>query len=126
MGVPHSTRIARISSTFVITKMTLVWKQSGTSSPPLVARPGDGAAGTLKRSASRASLQRPYADQIIAPHQLYDYACSTIIGMNFDFATLQEHKDEELLLKEDLLQPGQFLARRSYTAFDHCLLIWWK
>lgn len=33
---------------------------------------GDGAAGTLKWSATRSSLQRPCAEQIITPRQLYD------------------------------------------------------
>ena len=36
---------------------------------------GDGAAGTLKRLATKSSLQRPYTEQIITPRQLYNFAC---------------------------------------------------
>ena len=28
--------------------------------------------------AARASLQRPYNDQLMTPHQLFDWACSNI------------------------------------------------
>ena len=43
---------------------------------------GDGAAGTLKQLAAfKSSLQCPYAEQITAPKQLFDYACLTIQGI---------------------------------------------
>ena len=61
---------------------------------------GDGAAGTLKQLATKSSLQRPYTEQIITPRQLHDFACSTIKGMNFAFATIEEHRNEELLLRD--------------------------
>ena len=38
----------------------------------------DGLGGTIKRLAARASLQRPYNDQLMTPRQLFDWACSNI------------------------------------------------
>lgn len=34
----------------------------------------DGLGGMVKRLAARASLQRPYNDQLMTPHQLFDWA----------------------------------------------------
>ena len=38
----------------------------------------DGLGGTVKRLAARASLQRPYYDQLMTPSQLFDWACTSI------------------------------------------------
>ena len=61
------------------------FQQSGTSSQGKTAC--DGVSGTLKRIVSRASLQRPYDNQIITPQQLYEFACKEIKGMHFCFTT---------------------------------------
>jgi hypothetical protein len=45
----------------------------------------DGVGGTLKRLAAKASLQQPYNDQIMALHQLYEWAQSSIHSLNFNF-----------------------------------------
>jgi hypothetical protein len=42
---------------------------------------------TLKRLAAKASLQQPHDDQIMTPHQLYEWAQSSIHNLNFDFVT---------------------------------------
>jgi hypothetical protein len=47
----------------------------------------DGVGGTLKRLTAKASLQRPYNDQIGTPHQLYEWAQSSIHNLIFDFVT---------------------------------------
>jgi hypothetical protein len=47
----------------------------------------DGVGGTQKRLAAKASLQQPYNDQIMTPHQLYEWAQSSIHNLNFDFVT---------------------------------------
>ena len=61
-----------------------------------------GVAGTLKRLASKSSLQRPYDNQITIPQQLYDFACKEISGMKFCFTTTctSQHSEEETLLKD--------------------------
>eukprot|EP00731_Ephydatia_muelleri_P027627 Em0019g500a len=63
---------------------------------------GDGAGGTLKRTATKASLQRPYEGQILTARQLYDFAVAHIKGIQFGYATLEEHVQEAELLKERL------------------------
>jgi hypothetical protein len=52
----------------------------------------DGVGGTVKRLAARASLQRPYRDQISTPRQLYEFGCAEIQTVNFHFATLEDHE----------------------------------
>jgi hypothetical protein len=47
----------------------------------------DGVGGTLKMLAAKASLQRPYNEQIMTYHQLYEWAQSSIYNLNFDFVT---------------------------------------
>jgi hypothetical protein len=58
----------------------------------------DGVCGTLKMLAAKASLQRPYNDEIMTPDQLYEWAQSSILNFNFDFVTENEYKEEEGLL----------------------------
>ena len=60
----------------------------------------DGVGGTVKRLAARASLQRPYADQIMTPEQLYVFAKDNVEGINFKYATMEDHENEELKLTE--------------------------
>ena len=49
--------------------------------------PCDGVGGTVKRLAARASLQRPYKDQIWTPHQLFEFGCTAIPTVNFHVTT---------------------------------------
>eukprot|EP00731_Ephydatia_muelleri_P038605 Em0825g2a len=60
---------------------------------------GDGAGGTLKRLVTKASLQRPYENQVVNARQLYHFAVTKIKGMHFGFATLDEHDQEAKLLE---------------------------
>jgi len=61
--------------------------------------PCDGVGGTVKRLAARASLQRPYNDQILTPRQLFEFGCSEIPTVNFHYVTVEEHEHESELLK---------------------------
>ena len=80
--------------------------------PPHIAKKADnGTAGPLKGLATKWGLQCTYAEQIIS-RQLFDYECSTIQGINFDFATVKEDKDEELLYNR-LLHAEQFQQQAS-------------
>ena len=60
----------------------------------------DGIGGTVKRTAAKASLQRPIHDQILTPIQLYRFVSSEIKGIHFDFATSADHEKEERFLTE--------------------------
>ncbi|CAH0550960.1 unnamed protein product [Brassicogethes aeneus] len=56
--------------------------------------PSDGLGGTLKRNASRASLQRPEDKQIKTPKDLFDWATSKENKMNFAFVSTDDIKSE--------------------------------
>lgn len=59
----------------------------------------DGLGGTVKRLAAKASLQRPYDQQILTPKQLYDFAVTNIRSIDFEYCTLEDYQEtEELLL----------------------------
>ena len=53
--------------------------------------PCDGVGGTVKRLAARASLQRPYNDQILIPHQLFEFGQTEIKAINFYYVTVEQH-----------------------------------
>ena len=64
--------------------------------------PCDGIGGTLKRLATRASLQRPLNDQIQTPRQLYDWAKDNLCGITSIFCSKEEIHKHELKLKPRL------------------------
>ena len=47
--------------------------------------PSDGLGRAVKRMAARASLQRPIADQITTPLELYEWTKAAIKNIDFDF-----------------------------------------
>ena len=49
-----------------------------------------GWAETVKRLAAKASLQRPYEDQILKPYQLYLWAKENIQGITFAYVDAAE------------------------------------
>ena len=57
----------------------------------------DGVGGTVKRLAARASLQRPYSEQIMTPRQLFD---TSITSIHFGYCSLSEYEAEEKNLAE--------------------------
>ena len=61
--------------------------------------PCDGVGGTVKRLAARTSLQRPYNEQIMTPHQLFEFAVSEIPSVKFYYATIDEYSQEASFLK---------------------------
>ncbi|KAL5508956.1 hypothetical protein EMCRGX_G004228, partial [Ephydatia muelleri] len=78
----------------------------------------DGIGGTVKRTAAKASLQRPKEDQILTPAQLYQFVSSEIKGMHFSFATLNEHEEEARLLSERYKHSRTVPGTRS----QHCVV----
>ena len=64
---------------------------------------GDGLAGSAKALARRASLQRPYDNQILTPKAFFDFVVEKIPKITFSFTTNSEYKEECELLKERLL-----------------------
>ena len=60
----------------------------------------DGLGGTVKRLAAKASLQRPYEDQILTSFQLFTWCKSNIKSTEFFFFTGEEHTKEGKLLEK--------------------------
>ena len=60
----------------------------------------DGLGGTVKRLATKASLQRPYEDQIMTPLQLHQWASKSIPGVIFEYCTLEEYESEKTKLEK--------------------------
>ena len=60
----------------------------------------DGVAGTLKRLATKASLQHPDGNQILNAKQLFDFAVREIKGISFCYVTSNEHREEADLLRD--------------------------
>jgi len=62
--------------------------------------PCDGVGGTVKRLAARASLQRPYENQILTPRQLFEFGCASIPAVNFHFTSIEDHERESTILEK--------------------------
>lgn len=60
----------------------------------------DGVGGTVKRLAARASLQKPYEDQIMTPQQLFKWADANITSVVFEYCTTEEHDAHAKVLEE--------------------------
>ena len=67
----------------------------------------DGAAGTLKRLATKASLQHANENQILNSRQLYEFAIKEIGGMSFGYVTNKDHEEEAKLLQARFLMSKQ-------------------
>ena len=61
--------------------------------------PSDGIGGTIKREATKASLQRPYQDQILSPLQLFTFVQSSLPGIKAEFVTAADWNMEEQFLR---------------------------
>ena len=55
----------------------------------------DGLGGTVKRLATKPSLQRPYKDQIMTLFHLYEWASSNILCVFFDYSSVEEYKNKK-------------------------------
>lgn len=78
----------------------------------------DGLGGTLKRLATRISLQRPYKDQLTTPLQLYKWAEENISNMNFNFVSCKEYEMEEKLLTAEYIPIQQIPSTQKV----HCVI----
>lgn len=60
----------------------------------------DGLGGTIKRLAARASLQRPYSDQIMTAKQLFEWASTNIPGIKCAYVSNSEYIEIEDKMNE--------------------------
>ena len=77
----------------------------------------DGVAGTIRRLATKASLQRPNKSQIMNTKQLYEFAMKEIAGMCFCYVTNEEYKEEAQLLQERLEKSKTVPGTQKYHCF---------
>lgn len=77
----------------------------------------DGLGGTIKRLVTKASLQRPIHDQILTPLQMFDWAKSNILGMNFAFVTNDEYMATRNKMDDRYLKTVVLSGTRSFHCF---------
>lgn len=80
--------------------------------------PCDGIGGTVKRLAARASLQRPYQNQIIDSENLFSFCVSNILNIKFFYVPSAEVIQYETKLQERFNKvPTAIKGTRSYHSF---------
>ena len=77
----------------------------------------DGIGGTVKRLAARASLQKPTNDQIMTPHQLFDWASCSIPAVHFDYCSSDDYEAEEKKLEERFAKSRTIPGTRKLHSF---------
>ena len=77
----------------------------------------DGVGGTVKRLAAKASLQRPYDQQIMTPRQLYDWASENIKATFFGYCTTEEYETELVTLRQRFEQTRTIPGTRKMHSF---------
>lgn len=77
----------------------------------------DGVGGSVKRLAARASLQRPYDEQIMTARQLYEWAKTTIPAVSFSFCNMDDYRREENLLQKRFQSSRTIPGTRKLHSF---------
>ncbi len=77
----------------------------------------DGLGGTVKRLAARTSLQRPYNDQIMTPHQLFDWASTNIPAVHFDYCSSADYEAEQKNLEQRFMKARAIPGTRKLHSF---------
>ena len=77
----------------------------------------DGVGGTVKRLAARASLQRPYDQQIMSPTQLYQWAKENIPATVFRYCSTEEYEVVKQELEKRFQNSRTIPGTRKLHAF---------
>ena len=77
----------------------------------------DGLGGTVKRLAARASLQRPYNDQIMTPRQLFDWASTNVPAVHFGYCSTDDYQREQHNLEQRFNQSRTIPGTRKLHSF---------
>ena len=77
----------------------------------------DGLGGTVKRLAARASLQRPYNDQIMTARQLFDWATISIPTVHFDYCSSEDYELEQKYLEQRFMKARTIPGTRKLHSF---------
>jgi hypothetical protein len=79
--------------------------------------PCDGLGGTVKRLAARASLQRPFDQQILTPAAFFQFCEENIPNISFKFSSNQDHEAEEKKLKDRHMRAITIAGTQKLHAF---------
>lgn len=71
----------------------------------------------MKRLAARASLQKPYNDQIMTPHQLFDWASANIPAVHFEYCSSDDYKAEQKKLEDRFMKARTIPGTRKLHSF---------
>ena len=77
----------------------------------------DGVGGTVKQLAARASLQKPYSEQIMTPRQLFDWASINIPSVHFTYCSLADYEEEVKNLEERCSRTRTIHGTRKLHSF---------
>ena len=77
----------------------------------------DGIGGTVKRLAARASLQRPYEEQIMTPLKLFEWASGSIPGTVFKYCSTEEYEEVKVHLQSRFLNARTIPGTRKLHSF---------
>ena len=77
----------------------------------------DSVGGTVKRLAARASLQRPYDQQIMTPRQLFDWASENVPATVFQYCSIDDYREEAIFLEERFEQARTIPGTRRLHSF---------
>lgn len=77
----------------------------------------DGLGGTVKHLAARASLQRPYDQQIMTPRQLFEWASDNIPAVSFEYCSTEDYKREQAYLEERFQRSRTISGTRKLHSF---------
>lgn len=77
----------------------------------------DGLGGTVKRLAARASLHRPYSDQIMTPIQLFNWSEQNIPNIQFFYCTNKDHEQENDFLRSRFQEAKAIKGTQKYHTF---------
>ena len=83
----------------------------------------DGIAGTLKRLATKASLQSLYENHILNSKQLYKFAVREIKGMSFCYVTNEEYEDAAKSLKARFAQSKRIIGTQKLHSISKSFIL---
>ena len=67
--------------------------------------------------AARASLQRPYNDQIMTPRQLFDWASTAVPSVHFGYCSMEDYEREQHNLERRFHQSRTIPGTRKLHSF---------
>ena len=77
----------------------------------------DGVGGSVKRLAARASLQKPYNDQIMTPCQLFDWEFTALPSIHFGYCNTEEYEGIQNSLEQRFRDSRTIPGTRTLHSF---------